>query len=433
MDQRPVIDDRDREWLPARDAAELLGIKKETLYAYASRGMVRSVPGGAGDRARLYHREDLERLHARSRARSGHGPVAAGALRWGEPVLETKVGTIGESGPAYRGTPALDLVRRGASFEDVCALLWDAPFVEPRERGLGVPGPSLRAMLRPHAEPFDAILLTAAALAAAEPRGEGLEVTKRKAGGLLRRLVASCALPRGMAAVDAALAASAAPGQARGRARGREEGPAFGTARALLVALGGRPTAATVEAMNEALVLSADHELNVSTFAARVTASSGANLAASVVAALAALSGPLHGGVTARVEALVAEIGRPERAAEVVAARLERGDAVPGFGHPLYPTGDPRGARLLELAQRVSSRPRAVRVLVSITNAMHLVAREQPTLDVGLVAIASALGLPRGAPLAIFACGRLAGWIAHAIEQRETGHLVRPRARYVGI
>ena len=487
MNQRPSIDDQDREWLPARAAAELLGIKKETLYAYASRGMVRRVAGPGADRGRLYHRDDLERLHARSRARSGHGAVAAGALRWGEPVLETKIGTIGERGPAYRGTPAIDLVRGGASFEEVCAMLWGGAFVEPQERGLGVYGPSLHALLRPNAEPFDAMLLTAAALAAAEPRGEGLEVTKRRAATLVRRLVASCALPRGMDPVNAALAAGmsvtsgGAKSKARVAARARASGVpraagrrrvatdarsargggdarrrgsgalrhgaqagasiedepeltaerTYATARSLLVALGARTTAATVEAMNEALVLSADHELNVSTFAARVAASSGANLAASVLAALAALSGPLHGGATARVEALVAETDRPERAAQVVAARLDRGESVPGFGHPLYPQGDPRGARLLELAQRVSSRPRAVRVLVSITNAMHLVAHEQPTIDLGLTALAAALGLPRGAPLAIFACGRLAGWIAHALEQREAGHLLRPRARYV--
>ena len=423
MNQRASIDNQGREWLPARDAAELLGIKKETLYAYASRGMVRSVAGPGADRGRLYHRDDLERLLSRSRARAGHGPVAAGALRWGEPVLETRVGTIGESGPAYRGTPAIELVRAGTSFEDVCALLWDGPFVEPREPGLGVHGPSLRTLLRPGAEPFDAMLLTAAALAASEPRGEGLEVTRRRAGALVRRLVASCALPRGMDAVNAALA----PGPKR-----TDGERAYASARSLLVALGARTTSTAVAAMNEALVLSADHELNASTFAARVAASSGANLAASLLAALATLSGPLHGAATARVEALVAEIERPERAAKAVAARLDRGESVPGFGHPLYPGGDPRGARLLELAQRASSKPRAVRVLVAITNAMHLVAREQPTLDVGLTALAGALGLPRGAPLAIFACGRVAGWIAHAFEQRETGHLLRPRARYVG-
>jgi citrate synthase len=183
--------------------------------------------------------------------------------------------------------------------------------------------------------------------------------------------------------------------------------------------------------MNEGLVLSADHELNASTFAARVAASSGASLSACIVAALAALSGPRHGAATARVEALVAEIDRPERAADVVGARLARGESVPGFGHPLYPAGDPRGARLFAVADRLPRKARAVRVLVATASAMNLVAHEKPTIDVGLVALAAALGLPPGAPLAIFACGRLAGWIAHALEQHETGHLLRPRARYI--
>lgn len=447
MNQHASIDDQALEWMPAADAAALLGIKRETLYAYASRGRIRSVAGSGADRARLYCREDLERQRARSRARSGHGPVAASALRWGEPVLETRVGTIDATGPVYRGRSAIDLVRAGASFESVAALLWDGAFAPPEAPRLGVHVRALAELVGPRAGPFDAMSVAAAALAAAEPRGEGPSVAKQRAGTLVRRLVASCALPRGAEAVAAALAAGApassraglAPSGARrsgrrARSAPREApaAPANATARSLLVALGARTTRASVEAMNVALVLCADHELNASTFAARVAASSGASLTASIVAALAALSGPLHGAATARVEALVAEIERPERAAEVVAARLGRGEAIPGYGHPLYPDGDPRGAHLLEIAGRLSSKARAVRVLVAVTNAMHLVAREAPTVDVGLAALASALGLRRGAAIAVFACGRLAGWIAHALEQREGGHLLRPRARYVG-
>jgi citrate synthase len=400
------------EWVSSEEAVALLGVKRETLYAYASRGLIRTAAGTQGARSRLYHRPDLERLDARRRARAGHGAVAAGALRWGEPVLETGIGEIRPDGPTYRGKPALDLARDGATFEQVCELLWAGPFVSPAEPGLGVHAPSVRGLLGRHAGPFEAMLVTAAALAAIEARGEGVDVMRRRAGGIVRRLVASCALPRGADAVAASLGAD-------------------GTARSLLVALGGRTTAASVAALTEALVLSADHELNVSTFAARVAASSEATLAASIVAALAALSGPLHGAATARVEAFVAKIDRPERAAEVVAALLARGESVPGFGHVLYPDGDPRGARLLEVAARLPRKARAVRVLVAATNAMSLAAREKPTIDVGLVALAGALSLPRGAPLAIFACGRLAGWIAHALEQRQAGHLLRPRARYV--
>src|ERR671912_753006 len=96
--------------LSGREAAELLGVKRETLYAYASRGLVRSEPGGPG-RGRLYNREDLERLKARHDARSGHGPVAAGALRWGEPVLESAITEVTPRGPRYRGQLATQLAR----------------------------------------------------------------------------------------------------------------------------------------------------------------------------------------------------------------------------------------------------------------------------------------------------------------------------------
>jgi citrate synthase len=258
------------------------------------------------------------------------------------------------------------------------------------------------------------MLVATAAFAAAEPRSEpSVEMARSRAPSLLRRLVASCGLVSGADAVTASLEAKTA-------------------ARALLVALRGRTTASAMAAVTEALVLCADHELNASTFAARVAASAGANLPACVMGGLGALSGPLHGAATARVEALVTEIARPERASAIVGERLARGESVPGFGHPLYPEGDPRGAHLLEVAARAGGKARGVRVITSVVNAMDLVAREKPTVDVGLVALASALGLPRGAPLAIFACGRIAGFIAHALEQRAAGFLLRPRARYVG-
>lgn len=418
MNQRAAKVDQ-AEWITADAASKLLGVKRETLYAYTSRGLIRSEAATPkrGERARVYNRADIERVRARSQARSGHGPVAASALRWGEPVLETSIGAITSAGPVYRGRSAVELAREGARFEDVCSLLWGAPF---RPEGdldvlrLGAPIAHLRALLRANAEPFDGMLVTAGVLAAAEQHTEAsLEVARARAAAHLRRLVAACGLVNGADAVTASLEADS-------------------TARALLLALGGRTTAASIAAVTEALVLAADHELNASTFAARVTASAGASLPACTMSALAALSGPLHGAATARVEAFVAEVARPERAATAIGERLARGESVPGFGHPLYANGDPRGARLLLVAQRTGAKTRGVRILASVVASMDLVARERPTIDVGLVALASALGLSRGSALAIFACGRVAGWIAHALEQRAAGFLLRPRARYVG-
>jgi citrate synthase len=198
---------------------------------------------------------------------------------------------------------------------------------------------------------------------------------------------------------------------------------------AVAIALGARPTPRTRKALNEALVLVADHELNASSFAARVAASTGADLYACIGSALGALSGPLHGGACDRVEALVGEIGKPDRAAAVILERTRRGDAVPGFGHPLYPQGDPRGAWLLS---RSAHRATPSKILAALVVAMNRAGRERATLDVALVARAADLRLGRGAAAAIFAIGRSAGWIAHVFEQRRAGYIVRPRAKYTG-
>jgi citrate synthase len=262
--------------------------------------------------------------------------------------------------------------------------------------------------------PFDGMIEAAAALMTSDLRTEPTaEIAKERAPVLLRRLIAAAGLPIGVDAVTSSLETE-------------------GAARALVLALGGRTTSRAVAAMNEALILCADHELNASTFTCRVTASAGANLSACTLSALATLSGTFHGGVTARVEAMIDEIDRPERTAAWVAGRLDRGEPIPGFGHPLYPNGDPRGGRLLELAERIGPKTRGVRILSTLVSTMDLATREKPTSDVGLVALTSALGLGIGAPLAVFASGRIAGWIAHALEQRSAGYLLRPRARYVG-
>jgi citrate synthase len=196
--------------------------------------------------------------------------------------------------------------------------------------------------------------------------------------------------------------------------------------------LGGRVDERSVSALNRALVLGADHELNASTFAARVAASTGADIYACVAAALASLSGPRHGGASDRVEALVAEIGEPEAAERVVHERQRRGEAVEGFGHPLYPDGDPRGAALLELARSLTPATTPVRTCLALIDAMESGGAGGASIDVGLVALGLALELPRGAAVGLFAISRCVGWVAHVLEQYEAGYLVRPRARYLG-
>jgi citrate synthase len=179
------------------------------------------------------------------------------------------------------------------------------------------------------------------------------------------------------------------------------------------------------EILRAALILSADHELNASAFAVRVVASTGASLAACLMGGLAAFSGPLHGGTTSLVEVLFDEAERRGDAASVVEERLRRGDMLPGFGHRLYPKGDPRASVLLKLLP-------ADRTCGALIAAMEEIDGRHPNVDFALVAMRRALALPAGAALSIFAVARSAGWIAHALEQQQEGKLIRPRARYVG-
>lgn len=424
-DQRGLMN-QSSELLRGREAAELLGVKRATLYAYASRGLVRSEPGTEGN-ARLYRRSDIERLMARSHARSGHGPVAASALRWGEPVLESALTAIRDGGLWYRGHSAAALAEAGAPFEVVAELLWTgrmhgddneggdiAPpvFTSP---GFGARPPDIAALLPKNAEALPSLALAAAVMGAHD--SERFHAPPEAEHARARSIILCLAAALGLGVDPKRTAAALAAGS---------------IARAVLIGLGARPTPAAVRAVNAALVLSADHELNASAFAVRVAASAGADLYACMSAGLAAISGTEHGGSCDRVEALVAEAGRPERAGDVVRERARRGEAIPGFGHRLYPKGDPRAPLLLTAAAELAPNRVAVRTLLAIVSAMKEAKREPPSIDAGLVALAAALGAPNGSAAGIFAVGRSAGWLAHAFEQREAGFMVRPRAHYTG-
>ncbi|HEY8944192.1 MAG TPA: citrate synthase [Polyangiaceae bacterium] len=405
----------DNRYIPVDLAVERLGVRAATLYSYVSRGLVRTIPGSDA-RSRLYSVADLERLRTRRDARRGHAAVAAAALSFGEPILESSITSIESGGPVYRGKPAQALAEQGASFESVAELLWTG-VLNPDARMELAPRrfarARLAALLPDRPRPFDPLLLAVPALAFDDvDRFDTRTVsTLRQGRALLPELASSLAL---------------GSGRASKRATGRG-----GIARTAARALGVRETSRAVGAINRALVLSADHELNASTFAARVAASAGSDLYACLSAALATLSGPRHGGECDRVESLLMEARGARSGQEVVRGRLRRGELICGFGHPLYPEGDPRGRLLLALAGQLAPRRAGVAIALELARVMRRTTGEGPTLDFGLVALANALGAPAGSALALFALGRLAGWIAHVLEQRESGALLRPRARYV--
>lgn len=417
VDQRGFVNQPDGELVTAEQAIRLLDVKRQTLYAYASRGLVRSVPAEGG-RGRRYVRADLERLRARHDARSGHGPVAAGALRWGDPVLETRISAIGPGGPRYVGYEATALAAREVGFERVAELLWTRELPEASVRwpaaDAGAPVALLRALV-PVGTPVAAALMAvnaAIAIRDLDRFGATDDAERVRGRALIRRLIGAVALASRPGALARVLAAPR-------------------IAEALALAFGIAPSPSRLLLIDRALVLWADHELNASTFTARVAASAGADLYACIGAALATHSGTRHGGTVGRVEALVAEIGRPERALSSVRERLARGHAIDGFGHQLYPHGDPRAQSLLQAASAHAPRNLGVRTVLALVEAMRP-RGQQPTVDLATVAAAHALGLEPGLAVALFAIGRSAGWIAHVIEQRGQQFLVRPRARYVG-
>ncbi len=376
------------DWLDADQVLERLGIRAQTLYAYVSRGRIEATAHPHDPRRSLYRASDVAAL-AQKRARGRRAAdVAAEAIAWGEPVLSSAITTVAGGRLWYRGRDAAELAEQGLSLENVGRLL------------RGGHGAALKASRRPEPPIADSararLFLTLAARAGREPpaRGRAPLALAMEAADLLE------------AVVDAATGQTGdAPTHDR-----------FASAWGL------KPAGADL--VRRTLVLLADHELNASTFAARVAASTGASLSASCLAGLSALSGPLHGGMAARVEAFVEEAERrnPNHA---VLARLARGASMPGFDHPLYPDGDPRAAALLAAFET----PPLLSELRTVTETATGLS---PNIDFALVALARTLKLPPDAPFILFATARSAGWAAHAIEQLQTGRLIRPRARYVG-
>ena len=379
------------DWLTAEEALSRLRVRPQTLYAYVSRGRLRAEPDPDEPRRSRYRLSDVAALAAKNARGRKAADVAVGAIAWGEPVLSSAITMVRDGRLYYRGCDAVALAET-ATLEEAARLL---------RGGLGLPGEPIRwvtAGPTAKARAFAAF----AARAAVDPPAQGRppEALADEAASLTDLMAAAIA------------------GREGDLPREEDEGAIHER-----LARAWRAPRDCWDLIRRALVLLADHELNASTFAARVTASTGASLAAAVLAGLAALAGPRHGGIAERLHAFAAESARigPSRAL----ARLKATPA-PGFGHALYPDGDPRAEALLRLIEIPPA-------LAELRAAVEAETGEKANVDFGLAALRSALDLPEEAPFALFATARTAGWLAHAIEQVETGRLIRPRARYVGV
>ncbi|MDE3154680.1 MAG: citrate synthase [Acidobacteriota bacterium] len=335
---------------------------------------------------------------------------------------------------AYAGYDIHELAAH-ASFEEVCFLLWNGRLPTRAELGdlasqLAAARPLPEGILRlmralPPADPMDALRTLTSALAHYDP-----EAADRAPQAQRRKAVRLTAQIGSLVATLGRLNAGGGP---------IAPDPALGHAANFLYMLTGqRPSALETRAFDVALVLHADHELNASTFAARVAAATLTDMYSAVVAAIGTLKGPLHGGANAEVMKLLMEIGAdapPEKVDEAVRGMLARKVKIPGFGHRVYRTEDPRATHLRQMSHDLGARAGNTAWYQMSQRIEALVLQEKqlnPNVDFYSASTYHALNIPTDLFTPIFAVSRVSGWTAHVLEQYANNRLMRPRADYVG-
>ncbi len=387
-------------WMTSEEAARRLDVKPETLYAYVSRGLIRSekVPG---QRRSRFLRADVERHATRSR----RGGRTAGF----EVVVETELTLLEPSGHLYyRGWDVADAVIE-ATFEEIASWLWTGeatsiPFTASpdtasvaRQAVASVGGLS----------PIDRFRTALAAMRHADPfRSDRRPIAVADTGRATVATMVDCLalLGRHDAPDGASLAARLWPRVTREK-----------------------PSASRIRFLDAVLILLADHELASSTFAARVAASTWADPYLVLQAGLAVLGGPLHGGASEQARGLVREASESS-AAEAIGRRLGNGERIPGFGHRVYERSDPRASVVFGLLGPDDT-PAVVPEILEVMRERGL---PFANIDFALAAAAEHYEFVAGATEAIFAVSRTVGWLAHAIEEYDHALRFRPRAAYIG-
>jgi citrate synthase len=391
----------DALYLSAREAAAELAISPATLYAYVSRGLIRSEPS-PDTRSHRYRAEDVRGL----KERRVPSPEPRGLRSFDPdlPVLDSAISTITENGPIYRGVNCVELSERD-TLEHTATLLWDVTGVDPfaadncphlSDEMRGVAEAARRAA------PIDRAIAVLALATGADP-GAFTRAPDRRAmvGARMLRLMVATMLNGAPSAEPLHLQI------ARAWAPDNKD---------------------AADIIRRALVLLADHELNASTFTVRCAASTGLNLYDAIIAGLVALKGPKHGGAGVLASRLVKTLVDND-VAPVIRERVALGERFAGFGHGVYKHGDPRALSLLNALTRAGA-PR--KFTKEVPERIAEATGELVNIDYALAVMAHSLRLAPGSELTLFAMARAVGWIAHASEQLQTGSLIRPRARYVG-
>jgi citrate synthase len=410
------------EWIGAAEAAERLGIKQASLYAYVSRGVL-SRRRDADGRSSLFDAEEVAQLALHGRPRRG----TAGA----ELVIESELTEITSTTQRYRGHDATSLALR-CTFQEVAMLLWTGVLPGPeglsrtvgayssesgrRARWSATPealaaGRAAQAALPPGTLPLERIQVIVPALAVTDPFRLHLDRPAVVAAGMSLIAGMTDSLP---------LAGAADPA-------------GDGIAARLAARLCPEPASADlIRVVSAALVLVADHELAASTLAARVAASMRADPYAVVSTGLGAMTGALHGGAALGAEIMLGAADSPADAPRVVGDVLRRGEKLPGFGHFVYRDGDPRANLLLRLIAELAPDSERLAIASAVTAEARRRAVPNPNIEFALAVLVGVAGMIRGAGEAMFAIGRTAGWLAHAMEEYERNIPIRPRCVYTG-
>ena len=338
---------------------------------------------------------------------------------------------------AYQGYDVHDLANaeRGASFEEVCFLLWHGRL--PNRAELGdlqtqlaaariLPEPIIRAMKSlPKVDGMDALRTLTSILHHYDPDStdNSPKASYRKAVRLTGQLGSLVAAWGRLSAGQGAVAPDPALGQA---------------ANFLYTLTGNRPSALATRAFDVSLILHADHELNASTFAARVAAATLTDIHSAIVGAIGTLKGPLHGGANAEVMKMLLEIGKDagvEKAVEVVRGKLARKEKISGFGHRVYRTEDPRATHLRRMSKALGEKAGEPQWFAMSERIEQLILAEKKlyaNVDFYSASMFYSLGIPIDLYTPIFAVSRISGWTAHVLEQYKNNRLIRPRTDYIG-
>lgn len=372
-------------WISMAEACSQLGVRPQTIYAYVSRGKLEVMPDPADTRRSLYRAEDVAGLAKRKQAGRKHETLATNTLFGAEPSIPTAISTFHRQRLYYRGQDAVALAA-SASLEEVAQLLWNSDQLADFSCAVHVSSPGRVAAFTS---------LAALAATGHSTRGRMTRVLHTECQSLVGQLANAFGAQHG-------------------------ERPLH-----LRFAQAWKLSPQSAELLRTAMVLLVDHELTSSAFATRIAASTGASLPACLLSGLTTLSGPLHGDASGRVKALFDDVAR-QGEDHVIAHYLSTGLPLAGFGHHLYPDGDPRAAALLARFEPAEVITRFIGKATQLTG-LH------PNIDVALAALAAHCGLPDDAAFGLFATARSIGLLAHGLEQLGVAQVIRPRGRYVGV